>query len=263
MTWLLLALLGLALGSFFNVVIHRVPRKQSIVSPPSHCPKCRKRIRPWDNIPVLSYLLLRGRCRYCRNPISPRYLAVEALTAGLFLAVFARFGYDWATPAGIVFVSLLLVMAMIDLEHQIIPFSISIPGLVLGVAASFLPPDRLVDTLIGAAVGAGFVLFAWLLWRFVLAGLFRRFGIDQKEGMGGGDLPLAAMIGAFLGWQSTIVALFAAVVSGVVVGLVLRWTGKSRAGQHVPFGPFLAFGALVGLFAGPQLFGWYLNYILS
>lgn len=262
MTWLLTGLLGLAFGSFFNVCIYRIPRGMSIVAPPSHCPNCRKRIRPWDNIPVLSWLLLRGRCRDCRRPISPRYLLVELATAVLFLAVLARFGWSWATPAGWAFVSLLLVAAMIDLDHKIIPFAISIPGLVLGIGSALLPPARLVGALVGAGVGAAFVAFAWLLWRYLLAGVFRRFGVDRKEGMGWGDLPLAAAIGAFLGWRSLVVALFAAVLSGVVVGLLLRWLGRSGRGQEIPFGPFLALGGLVGLFFGHQLFGWYLDFVL-
>jgi leader peptidase (prepilin peptidase)/N-methyltransferase len=261
--WLLLVLLGLALGSFFNVCIHRIPLGQSVVFPPSYCPRCKRRIRPYDNIPVLSWLLLRGRCRSCRKSISLRYPAVEAGTALLFAAVFARFGLSWETLSGLVFVSLLLVMAFVDLDHQVIPFRLSIPGVVLGIVLSFLPPGRTVDALLGAAAGAGFVLFAWLLWRYALAGVFRKFGIDQKEGMGVGDLPFAAMLGSFLGLSSTLVALFAAVAVGVAIGLILQWAGRTGKGQPIPFGPFLAAGALVGLFFGASIADWYVATVLS
>jgi leader peptidase (prepilin peptidase)/N-methyltransferase len=262
-TWLLLVLLGLAFGSFFNVCIYRIPLGQSIVTPPSHCPYCKKRIRSYDNIPVLSWLLLGRRCRHCRKPISLRYPLVEAGTALLFCAVFARFGISWGTLSGLVFVSLLTVMAFIDLDHQVIPFRLSIPGAALGIAFSFLPPGRTVDALLGSVVGGGFVLFAWLLWRYVLAGIFRRLGIDQKEGIGGGDLPFAAMLGSFLGLKSTIVALFAAVAAGVVVGLILQRVGSTGRGQPIPFGPFLAAGALVGLFFGASVADWYVAVVLG
>ncbi len=262
MIWFLLVLLGLSLGSFFNVCIHRIPRGESIATPPSHCPHCGKRIRACDNIPVLSYILLRGRCRSCRRPISPRYMAVEVATALLFVVVFAQFGFTWSSLNALVFVCMLVVMALIDLEHRIIPFRLSVPGLVLGLAGSLLPPGRLTDALIGAAVGAAFICLAWLLWRYVLFSVFRRFGIDQREGMGGGDLPFAAMIGAFLGWRSLVVALFAGVIAGVIVGLILRWAGRTKGGQQIPFGPFLAIGALVGLFFGSVVFGWYVDSIL-
>ncbi len=259
MNWLVAALAGLVFGSFLNVCIHRIPRNESINYPPSRCPRCKRRIRPWDNIPVLSYVLLGGRCRDCRKPISLRYPLVEALTAGLFVAALARFGLTLALVKALVLVCLLIVTAFIDLDHFILPYRLTLPGVVLGVAGSLLPPRMVVDSLLGAAAGAGFVLGAWLLWRFVLAGIFRRFGVDQKEGMGWGDLPYAAMIGAFLGWRSLIVALFAAVAAGVVVGAVVRSVGRLGRGQQMPFGPFLAIGALVGLFFGEVVFRWYLG----
>ncbi|OYD15305.1 hypothetical protein CH330_06130 [candidate division WOR-3 bacterium JGI_Cruoil_03_51_56] len=256
-------LLGLILGSFLNVCIYRIPRGESIVTPPSHCPKCGKRIRFYDNIPVLSYLLLRGRCRFCRCSISLRYPTVELFTGLLFIAAFAKFGYTWMTPKALVMVCFLVTISAIDLEHQIIPFCLSIPGLVVGLASGFLPSVSFVDGLFGALAGAGFVLLAWLLWRYVLARIFRHFGVDQKEGMGGGDLPFAAMIGGFLGLKNTGVALFAAVVAGVIIGLIMRAAGKARRGQQIPFGPFLALGALVGLFFGSEIFNWYLSLTLG
>lgn len=263
MSWAVFAVLGLILGSFFNVCIHRIPRRQSIVAPPSHCPNCRKRIAFYDNIPVLSWLLLRGRCRHCRTPISPRYLLVELLTGALFVAAWARFGPTWELLRALLLVSLLVVLALIDLEHFIIPFRLSIPGLVLALGTALLPGLDHLDALWGALAGGGFVLAAWLLWRYVLAGLFRKMGVDQKEGMGGGDLPFAAMIGGFLGLGRVAVALFAAVLLGVAVGLVLRWAGRTGRGQEIPFGPFLAAGALVGLFAGREVLAWYLRFLLG
>jgi leader peptidase (prepilin peptidase) / N-methyltransferase len=259
--WALSALLGLVFGSFFNVVIWRVPLHKSISTPPSHCPRCRKTIRPYDNIPVLSWLILRGRCRDCGLPISVRYPLVEALTGLLFIAAYARFGYSLLTVKAIVFISLLIITAFIDLDHQILPFGFSIAGLVLGLTGGLVaPPPELRGALAGAVVGAGFILFAILLWRYVLARVFRRFGVDQKEGMGFGDLPYAAMIGAFVGLKGLTVALAAAVVFGVIIGLIARSAGRNRRGQPIPFGPFLALGALVGLFFGAQLFDIYARF---
>jgi leader peptidase (prepilin peptidase) / N-methyltransferase len=261
-TWVLVALLGLAFGSFLNVCIWRIPRGESIVAPPSHCPRCNKLIAGYDNIPVLSYIILRGRCRHCRKPISIRYPLVEALTGALFLAAFARFGPAWPAVKAAVLICLLVSTALIDLDLQIIPFQLSIPGIALGLAGAFLPPQMVPDAFIAAAAGAGFVGFAILLWRHVLSGIFRRFGVDQKEGMGFGDLPYAAMIGAFIGWRALVVALFAAVAFGVVGGLVARAAGRNKAGQPVPFGPFLALGGLVGLFFGDTIFAWYVGTML-
>jgi leader peptidase (prepilin peptidase)/N-methyltransferase len=260
--WVAAALFGLAFGSFLNVVIWRLPRGQSLAHPPSHCPRCRKPIAAWDNVPVLSWVLLGGRCRNCRKKISVRYPLVEAATGALFVAAYARFGYAWPTAKAWVFVCLLVATAFIDLDLQIIPFRLSIPGVGLGLAGAFLPPRMVPDAFIAAAAGAGFILFAWGLWRYVLAGVFRRFGIDQKEGMGGGDVPYAAMIGAFLGLRSLAVGLFAAVAFGVIIGLIARSAGRNKAGQPIPFGPFLALGALFGLFFGEQVFAWYLGFLL-
>jgi len=260
--WAIAALLGLVFGSFFNVVIWRVPLHQSISVPPSHCPRCKKPIRPYDNIPVLSWLILRGRCRDCGQPISIRYPLVEALTGLLFVAAYARFGYSLLTLKAIVFLSLLIITAFIDLDHQIIPFGFSLAGLALGLAGGVAaPPPNLMRAAIAAATGAAFILIAWLLWRYVLAGAFRRIGVDQKEGMGFGDLPYAAMIGAFVGLKGLAVALAAAVVLGVVIGLAARSAGRNKRGQPIPFGPFLALGALVGLFFGHPLFAAYLRLV--
>ena len=261
MIWAVAALLGLVFGSFFNVVIWRVPLHKSISSPPSHCPRCRKPIRAYDNIPVLSWLILRGRCRDCGRPISVRYPLIEAVTGLLFVAAYARFGYTLLAVKATVFVSLLVITAFIDFDHQIIPFGLSIPGLVIGLGFGAVPPPAFTGALIGAASGATFVVLVWLLWRFVLGPIWGRYGVHQKEGIGGGDLPYAAMIGAFIGLKSLIVGLFAAVLFGVVIGMIARRAGRNRKGQPVPFGPFLAAGGLLGLFFGPQLFDWYARFV--
>jgi leader peptidase (prepilin peptidase)/N-methyltransferase len=259
-TWAIAALLGLVFGSFFNVCIWRIPLHQSIDKPPSHCPRCKKPIRAYDNIPVLSWLILRGRCRDCGKPISIRYPLVEAMTGLLFVAAYARFGAGLEALKAVVFVSLLIITAFIDLDHKIIPFSLSIPGLLLGITGGLLAPPRLSSALLGAAAGAAFVAAAWMLWRFVP--LFRRlFGIEQKDAMGGGDLPYAAMMGAFLGPKALVIAIAAAVIFGIIIGYTLRALGRGKRGQEVPFGPFLALGSLVGLFFGHQLFAAYLRFV--
>lgn len=257
------ALLGLVFGSFFNVCIWRIPRGMSIVWPPSRCVRCHKPIRWYDNIPVLSWLLLRGRCRDCGQRFSGRYALVELLTGLLFLATYLRFGITLATLKAVVFVSFLVVVSFIDMDHQVIPFRLSVPGVVTGLLLGVVTGTELADVLLGAALGAGFVLGAWLLWRYWLAGAFRKFGVRQQEGIGWGDLPFAMMIGAFVGLRSMVIALFAAVVAGVVFGVASRLTGRLRPGQPVSFGPFLGLGGLVGMFFGEQLFELYLRLVLG
>ncbi|MEO0073113.1 MAG: prepilin peptidase [candidate division WOR-3 bacterium] len=253
---------GLVFGSFFNVCIWRIPRGMSIVWPPSHCVHCHRPIRWHDNIPVLSWLLLRGRCRICGKAISARYLLVEVVSAVLFLSAFLRFGFSLMTLKAIVFLSLLVVTAFIDLDHKVIHRRITLPGLVLGIAGGLVPPPDVTGALVGGAVGAGFVIGAWLLWRFVP--LFRRlFRLETKDAMGGGDVFYAAMIGAFVGTRSLLVALFAAVLMGVIIGYSLRVLGRGYRGQEVPFGPFLALGGLLGMFFGESLFALYLRLVLG
>lgn len=265
MSWLptvLAGVLGLVFGSFFNVCIWRIPRGMSISSPSSHCPRCRKPIRSYDNVPVLSWLILRGRCRDCGKPISVRYPLVEALTGLLFVAACVRFGPGLLAVKAAVFSSLLIVTAFIDLDHKVLPYQLTIPGLGLGLAGGLIPPPNLGGAFAGAAAGAGFVVAAWLLWRFVPV-LRRLFRVETRDAMGGGDVPYAAMVGAFIGLRSLAVALFAAAIFGVIIGYTLRALGRGRRGQEVPFGPFLALGGLVGFFFGPQLFALYLRIALG
>lgn len=255
---LIVFIFGLALGSFFNVCIYRIPRNESLIFPPSHCPSCKKRIKAYDNIPILSYILLLGKCRFCKKPISIRYPLVELLTGLLFAAAAFKFGFTITLLRAVIFISFLIIVSFIDLEHQIAPFRLTIPGLLLGLVTSLFLPGFTLSSLIGTIAGGLFVLFAWLLWRYLLAGIFRStLGLKQQDGIGWGDLPLTAMMGAFLGWQNLLVALFAAIFLGAIIGLLIRVIKKGKPGEPIPFGPFLAIGSLIGLFFGQQIINLY------
>jgi leader peptidase (prepilin peptidase)/N-methyltransferase len=241
--------LGAVLGSFLNVCIHRIPEGQSIVTPPSHCPHCGARIRWHDNVPVLGYLLLRGRCRDCGSRIRLRYPAVELLTAALCFTLQARYGLGPAFGIYLAFACALIVITFIDLDHQIIPNTITYPGIPLGVAASLvLPEPGLAGSLIGAALGGGVLLAVALAFEW----------LRKKEGMGLGDVKLLAMIGAFLGWKAVILTLVSSAFLGAVIGYAaLRLSGKDA--QHpIPYGPFLAVGAMTSLLWGDAIMAWYL-----
>jgi leader peptidase (prepilin peptidase)/N-methyltransferase len=291
---------GLIFGSFLNVCIHRIPREESVVFPSSACPKCHHQIKAYDNIPVLSWLVLGGRCRNCRTPITPRYAAVELLTAFLFLACYWRFGLSLSTVKYCVFSFLVTGLIFIDAEWKLLPDLLTLPGLVIGlVFAWFVPVDQLLadlvpvlfparsmdawswhwlslmDSLLGAAVGAAFIFgvgFVYLHARGV-------------EGMGFGDVKLMAMVGAFLGVKLTVFTLFAASLVGTIFGVAMigsvwmsrtrrrmtrhrepRETARRRAWQsarmvyryyQMPFGVFLGSMALLALFFGNRVLGWY------
>ena len=252
MTMLFAFLFGAMVGSFLNVCIHRLPKEESIVVPRSRCPACQSPIRAWDNIPLLSFILLRGHCRSCGHPISWRYPLVEALTALLFVLTVARFGVTLKSAFLLAFLCGLVVVSFIDLDHQIIPNVITLPGIPLGLIGGLLvrePP--LLDRLIGTLAGAGFLYFV-LFYGGVLYG---------QEAMGEGDLNLIALVGAFLGWQAVVVTILVACFVGSVVGLGLMALRRLGRRQHIPFGPFLALGAVVGLFWGERLLGWYLRFL--
>ncbi|HEY6102106.1 MAG TPA: prepilin peptidase [bacterium] len=239
----LVALLGAILGSFLNVVIYRLPRKQSLIAPGSRCPHCGTPIAPWDNIPVLSFLILGGRCRACHKPISVRYPLVEMSAAAGVAAVWLKSHSLLDAAAGVVFVLLLLAVFFIDLEHQIVPNALSYPGLLLGLLLA-VPQGRFVDALFAAA-GAG--------------ALFLLIAIISGGGMGGGDIKLAAMMGVFLGWPRIGVALLCAFVLGAGVGVLLIALKRRSRKDPIPFGPALAVGALVALFWGRAIVLWYLR----
>jgi len=250
MYYLFAFLLGAVVGSFLNVCIYRLPREKSIVSPPSSCPSCGAGIRFYDNIPIVSYLLLRGRCRSCRAPISRQYPLVELINALLALFLFMKFGLSSAFLVLFVFCSALVVITFIDLEHQIIPDEISIPGIVIGFAASFLfPGPSWKNSLLGIVVGGGSLLIVAYGYQL----------IAKKEGMGGGDIKLLAMMGAFLGWKSIPFIIFVSSLVGSVVGISVMLARKRDSQVPIPFGPFLAFGAVMYIFFGRQLIAWYFS----
>lgn len=244
--WIALVL-GLVFGSFLNVIIARLPRGESIVSPPSRCPRCKARIKPWDNIPVLSFLILRGRCRNCRKPISWRYPAVE-ITAGVLLFLLARRAEH---PALLVphaaFLLALVAVAWIDLDTRTIPDAVTIPGVGLGLAASLFGPPGILAAALGALAGG---LSLWLV-----GAIYER--ATGVPGMGGGDVKLAAMMGAFLGAGGVFGAIFLASFAGSVFGLLLIARGRGDRRSAIPFGTFLAPSAVALLLYGDALFHWY------
>jgi len=240
---------GLLVGSFLNVVIHRLPREMSIVRPRSRCPSCGGAIAPWHNVPVLSWLLLRGRCAHCRAPISARYPAVELATAVLFACAARLDGFSIALPFHLFFLAAMICVTLIDFDFQIIPDEITASGAILGFACAALT-GRIVDGAIGAVVGSG------LLWLIGAA----YFALRKVEGMGGGDVKLAVMLGAFLGWKGVLLTLFASSLVGAVVGIALiRLKGGDRQ-TRIPFGTFLAPAAVFVLFAGRPLIDWYAGF---
>jgi leader peptidase (prepilin peptidase)/N-methyltransferase len=249
MTWAAFAF-GLVIGSFLNVCIHRLPAGRSVVHPRSSCPGCGHLIRGYDNIPVLSYLILRGRCRDCGTRISPRYPLVELLSGGFAAMTAARFGAGWEGLIMFALVASFLVITFIDLDHRIIPDVISLPGIGLGLAASFLPGMLTpVDSLIGLLAGGGSLFL--VAWGYEL--------ITHREGMGGGDIKLLAMIGAFMGWKGVFFTIFVASLTGTLAGVALMLRRHGGMKLAVPFGPFLAIGAIAYLFIGPETFAWYLR----
>ena len=242
-------LFGLIVGSFLNVCIHRIPRSESILFPPSHCPRCSRRITWRDNIPVLSFLLLGGRCRVCREKISPRYPLVELLTAIFSISIFL-ISSGWIEYfVYFIFTAALIVISFVDLQHRVVPNVISIPGIFLGFLASFLLPRiTWVDSLLGILLGGGII--------YLVIAVYYLF--TRREGMGGGDLKLLAMIGAFLGWKGAVFSLVAGALAGSVLGLsLILFKGWSRRAQ-IPIGPFLSLGAAGFLLGGERLVEWYL-----
>ncbi len=248
---LIVFLLGAAVGSFANVLIYRIPRRESIVHPGSRCPECGESVRFYDNIPVLSYFILGGRCRACGGGISWRYPAVETVNGLLYLGLVLRLGWAPSTAVMAVFATALLVISFIDLDHRIIPNVITFPGMAAGVLVSLLPGyPRTIDSLVGLMVGYGF-LYA-VAWVYL--------AVTKKEGMGMGDVKLLGMIGAFLGWQALPVTVLISSLVGAVMGVLFAAaSGEGVRKFPVPFGPFLALGALAHVFFGRELILWYLQ----
>jgi leader peptidase (prepilin peptidase)/N-methyltransferase len=243
-------LLGAVTGSFLNVCIYRLPLDQSVITPRSRCMACGAPVAWFDNLPILSWFLLRGRCRSCGASYSIRYPLVELATALLSLFLFLRFGPSPSYLIYFVLAAALVVITFIDLDHQIIPDEISLPGIGIGFLASFfLPEPGWISSLLGAVIGWGSLalVFYGYLW------------LTGREGMGGGDAKLLAMLGAFLGLKAVPFIIFSSSLVGTVAGLSIM--ALQRKGRHlaIPFGPYLAFGALLYIFYGPQLITWYLQ----
>jgi leader peptidase (prepilin peptidase)/N-methyltransferase len=250
LTLIFVALFGLVFGSFFNVVIYRLPRGLSLARPPSACPGCGVRIRPVDNVPVLSYLFLRGRCRRCGMRISPVYPAVEALTALGFVLVYLNVGrvVGLEFVAGCLFTSALVVLGFIDAGHQVLPDAVTMPGLILALAYSFARDDlNFRGALLGAVVGGGFLMAVYGGYRL----------IRKKEGLGMGDVTMMLMVGAFLGWPRTLLVLILASFVGAAVGVFLIARRGKDFQFALPFGTFIAPAAFVALLWGQRIVDWY------
>ncbi len=238
---ILITVLGAALGSFLNVLIYRLPEETSIIFPASRCPHCRKAIRFYDNIPVISYILLKGRCRECHEKISFRYPLVELITAVISLLLFWKFGLTFQYLFSFIFVCALMVITFIDLDHQIIPDVITLPGIpIFFLAAVFAMNLRFLDAFLGFLIGGGCLYGIAFVYELV----------TKREGMGGGDIKLLAMIGAFLGWQSLLFVLLVSSLLGAVVGISLMMVKGQDMKYAVPFGPFLSFAAVAYIFFG-------------
>ena len=244
--------LGSSLGSFANVLIYRLPREESLIRPPSRCPSCERPIKPWENIPILSWFMLGGRCKGCHQRISWRYPAVEAASALLAVVAVKIFGFSYAGIAyGLLFIALLSLI-IIDIEHWLLPFAITIPIAIIGFAGSLFYGMRPVaDSLLGMITG--FALFMGLL----LGGK----ALFKRDAMGGGDVVFGIMAGSFLGWKLTIFMVFAASFLGTLTALPLLMLGKDVGGRAIPFGPYLAVAMVISLFAGESVIRWYIGLI--
>jgi len=245
----ILALIGLCIGSFLNVCIHRLPLKLSVVHPGSRCPDCGYALRWYDNIPVFSYASLRGRCRSCARPISIQYPIIEIVTAAVFLLHWYAFGPTVLLPVRLVFACALVVLFMIDLEHQILPDVITLPGIVLGVACSLVLPPGPLLSILGVLLGGG------LLWAIAEAWLRLR----KVDAMGFGDVKMLAMVGGWLGVKMVLVTFVLSSMLGGLIGVVLIGARRADMATRVPFGTMLAVAALVVSLYGERLLAWYLS----
>ena len=249
----LVTLLGLVLGSFMNVCIYRLPRGLSPVRPRSGCPSCGHMLAWFENVPVVSYLVLRGRCRRCGTSISLIYPAIELVTGAVFLAGYLWYGPGLLLVARLAFAWAMIALFAIDLQHKILPNVITVPGAIVGFLASGVAGPGWIDSLIGIVVGAGSL--------FVIAEIYYR--VRHEEGLGMGDVKMLGMIGAFLGWKLTLVTLVLSSFAGSIVGVGILVAKKESLKYALPFGAFLAAGALVAAVAGDALLDWYLGFFRS
>jgi leader peptidase (prepilin peptidase)/N-methyltransferase len=261
----LVFIFGLILGSFLDVCIYRMPREESIITPRSHCVKCNKIIPWYDNIPLVSILILKRKCRFCSAPISLRHFLVEFLTGAIFLFLFLKYGRDLENIHNIykmmellLISAALIVITFIDFEHYIIPHSITVPGIILGlIIAGIYPPligektvyYSLLNALLGIVIAGGIL---YLLNIFSIL-------VFKKEGMGGGDVMLMGMLGAFLGWRLALLTIVLASFVGAIVGVILIISGRKDRKSYIPFGPYLALGGFVAAIWGNALIDWYLS----
>jgi leader peptidase (prepilin peptidase)/N-methyltransferase len=264
---------GLVVGSFLNVCIVRLPRGRSVVTPPSHCPRCKAGIRFYDNIPIISFLILRGKCRSCGEPISWRYPAVELMNGLFYLWIIAEFGTNGEALLMMALCSSLIVITFIDYDHQIIPDVITLPGMLAGLSlapffmsaldgalpfqlGNLLPHagpylTGFLNSLIGLLLGVGPLLAIGWIWE----------KLRHVEAMGGGDVKLMGMVGSFLGWKGALLTIMLGALVGSIVGLGLIVMKRHKMGKVIPFGPFLALGAVATAFYGPDIISWYLGLI--
>lgn len=252
--YIIVFLFGSVVGSFLNVCIYRMPRGESIIMPSSRCPSCNTPIKIWDNIPILSYVMLGGRCRSCKVKISLRYPLIEAMNALFYVALLWRFWIGWHTFLYFVLASALIVITFIDLDFQIIPDSITLPGILIGlIAGSLILPDPFSRwSLLGYKASISGALTGFVLFYIV--------AVLSRGGMGGGDIKMMAMVGALMGWKSVLLTTFLGSLLGSVWGISLMvFKGKGRK-TKIPFGPFLAAGVIITLFSGQEILYWYLRY---
>ncbi len=241
-------IMGLFFGSFLNVCIYRIPRNQSIIFPPSRCPHCQKRLLPWDLIPILSFVLSGGHCRYCKSKISFQYPLVELLTGFVYLLVYQEFGLTTQGFLFFIFSSGLIVIGGIDAKHRLIPDGINLSGIVIGLgSALFLPQITFMDALLGAVIGSG---------------LFLLIAILTRGGMGGGDIKMMAFVGAFLGVKGVLLTIFVGSLFGSFYGLYLMLFKNAHRKTAIPYGPFLALGAFIIALYGDELLNIYFQMIL-
>ncbi len=240
---------GSIVGSFLNVCIIRLPKEESIVWPGSHCPLCKNPIKFYDNLPLISYIMLKGKCRHCHGPISFQYPLIEGITALSSLILFMKFGPSLSYLFYFLFVAALIVITVIDLYHQIIPDVISLPGIGVGLGASLIIPEiTFFNSLVGILLGGGSLFLVATLYQW----LFKR------EGMGGGDVKLLAMIGAFLGWKAVILTILLGSLIGSITGIIIMVLKGKDFKYAIPFGPFLSLGAVISLSYGESIIRWYL-----
>lgn len=261
MTVILIFILGAIVGSFLNVCIHRMPKEESIVTPGSHCPDCKKAISWYDNIPLISYILLRGKCRFCKKTIAFRYFLVELITALMFVVLFRFFALGFNFFVYAIFTCGLIIATFVDIQHRIIPDEISVGGIVVGFLISIIRGINLnpfsfhikpiINSLLGIIIGGGIIYLTGWVFDLVYFKLLKKPPIQgETESMGGGDVKLLAMIGAFLGWQKAILTFFIAPFFGVVIGVINLIAKKDHT---IPYGPFLSLASLLSLFFAEKI----------